>query len=307
MIDRLRKWADSRPWLGFVLKVQDRFSEVNGGPMASALTLASFLSIFPLILVGIAVLGYFSASADDLAGEIIQQLGLRGEAATALTSAIDQAEQSRRSASIIGFAGLLWSGLGVVAVLQYTLNSVWQVRGRGLKDKLTGLAWLLGAGVLMVGSFALTAGLNFLPGWLAPIGLLVATAVNIALFLWSMRVLPNHQLGWRNLLPGAIVGGIGLEVLKVVGAFVVPRLVASSSALYGSIGTVFAILAWLFFFARLVVYAATVNVVRWEAEHGTVSVAIDVPRLPGPLPLRASRSGDVKDKSEVAQIDVVTD
>lgn len=307
MIDRLRKWAESRPWLGFLLRLQDRFTEVNGGPMASALTLASFLSIFPLILVGIAVLGYFSAGADDLADDIIVQFGLGGEAATALTSAIDQAEQSRRSASIIGFAGLLWSGLGVVAVLQSTMNSVWQVQGRGLKDKLTGLAWLVGAGVLLVGSFAITAALNFLPAWLAPIGLLVGIAVNIALFLWSMRVLPNHQLGWRHLLPGAIVGGVGLEVLKVVGAFLVPRLVASSSALYGSIGTVFAILAWLFFFARLVVYAATVNVVRWEREHGTVSVAIDVPRLPGAIPLRASRSGDVKDKSQVAHTDAGID
>ena len=38
---------------------------------------------------------------------------------------------------------------------------------------------------------------------------------------------------------------VGIEVLKLVGGIYVPRAVASSSALYGSIGIVFAILAWL--------------------------------------------------------------
>jgi uncharacterized BrkB/YihY/UPF0761 family membrane protein len=78
----------------------------------------------------------------------------------------------------------------------------------------------------------------------------------------------------------------------VIGAVYVPRAVASSSGLYGSIGTVFAILAWLFFFGRLAVYAATVNVVRWEAEHGTVSVEIELPKHPDVVAVEATRSGD---------------
>ena len=52
-------------------------------------------------------------------------------------------------------------------------------------------------------------------------------------------------------MPGAIVGAVGFEVLKVVGGDLRARAVASSSALYGSIGVVFAILAWLLFFGRL--------------------------------------------------------
>ena len=53
--------------------------------------------------------------------------------------------------------------------------------------------------------------------------------------------------------PGAIVGAVGLEVLKVAGAYVVPLLVAKSSALYGTIGVVFALIAWLWVLGRLVV------------------------------------------------------
>ena len=67
---------------------------------------------------------------------------------------------------------------------------------------------------------------------------------------------------------------------------------ASSSALYGSLGVVFAVLAWLVFFGRLIVYASVLNVVRWEEDHGTVTAEVQVPRLPGQVPVEATRAGD---------------
>ena len=57
---------------------------------------------------------------------------------------------------------------------------------------------------------------------------------------------------------------VGFEILKVVGAVYVPRAVASASALYGAIGVVFAVLAWFAIYARLIVYGAVLNVVRYE-------------------------------------------
>ena len=71
------------------------------------------------------------------------------------------------------------------------------------------------------------------------------------------------------------------EVLKAAGAYYVARAVADSSQLYGSLGVVFAILAWLFFFGRLIVYSAVVNVILWEREEGTVTVVTQVPKQPG--------------------------
>jgi membrane protein len=73
--------------------------------------------------------------------------------------------------------------------------------------------------------------------------------------------------------------------------------VASSSALYGSLGVVFAILAWLALTARLVVYAAAFNVVRYEQKHGTVTVDIQVPHISGQVPLEATRGGAVSESA----------
>ena len=275
------------------MAVQKRFGEVRGGQLSSSITLSSFVSIFPLLLVAIAVVGFFSANASDLPARVIERLGLTGEAATAVTGAITKAEESRKAASVIGLVGLLWSGLGLVAVLQEAYNSVWQVKGRGMKDKAVGLAWLAGAGVIFAASVGLTAVLRLLPGILAPLGIVIGLGVDFGLFLWASKVLPNRDIPYRALIPGAIVGAVGLELLKALGGWYVPRAVGSASALYGSIGVVFALLAWLFFFARLIVYAAVVNVVRWEDEHGTVTVELEAPRLPGSVPLETTRSGQI--------------
>ncbi|MCA1692631.1 MAG: hypothetical protein LC733_10700, partial [Actinobacteria bacterium] len=83
-----------------------------------------------------------------------------------------------------------------------------------------------------------------------------------------------------------------LGVLKILGGIYVPMAVASASALYGSLGVMFAILAWLLFFGRLVVYAAVVNVVQWEKGHGTVTVDLEVPKMPGEVPVEATRAGE---------------
>ena len=291
---RVARW----PWATAAIDTQKRFGEVKGGYLAAAITLAAFLSLFPLLLVSIAVVGVISNNNADLADEVIRELSLDGETAELVETTLDTAQQSRRTASVIGVVGLLWSGLGLVATLQYGYNAVWQVLDRGIKDKLVGLAWLAGSGIIFAASFGLTNALRLLPAWLAPLGILVAVAVNTGLFLWSAKVLPNRDVGWRALLPGALLGGIGLEVLKAVGSYYVPKAVEGSSALYGSIGVVFALLAWLFYFGRLVIYASTLNVVLWERAHGTATVEVQVPRMPGRVALEATRSGDVDTATE---------
>lgn len=294
MLERLfapltRRWA----WARTALRVQQRFGEVHGASLAAAVTLTAFLSLFPLLLVLIAVLGWFSSQADDLTVQMVQRLGLRGAAAELVTSAIQSAERSRRFATLLGVGGFLWTGLNLVTALQQALNSVWQVAGRGLRDRAIGLLWLVGAAVVMAASVGVTAGVRWLPGPAWPFALLGSLALGVVLWLWTLRTLTNRDVGWKPLLPGAVLGAVGLVVLQVVGAHYVPRAVATTSALYGSLGTVFAVIAWLFFFGRLVVYAAVLNVVRWEEDHGTVTAEIEVPHVPGAVPLVAGRSGEV--------------
>jgi membrane protein len=138
--------------------------------------------------------------------------------------------------------------------------------------------------------------IRLLPAFLAPLGVLAGLSVNLGLWLWTFKVLGTREVGWKALLPGAVVGAIGLEVLKFVGGYYVPKAVTHASALYGTLGVVFATLAWLLFFGRLVVYATVTNVVRWEEDHGTVVMEMEVPRVhpETTAPVDVTRAGETK-------------
>ncbi len=290
----------AKPVIGTLLRVQDRFSEVQGDPLANGIALQIFLSLIPLLLVAIAVVGFVAGGDASFTSDAIARLGIpsEGPAAEALRTTIENAEESRRTASVIGVLGLLWRGLAVVAAVQRAIDNVWQTRSAGLKDKARAVLWLVGAGLIFGASFAATSVLNFLPSFLAPLSVLVGVTVSLGLFLWTFSELGRLPVGWRALLPGALVCAVGFEVLKLVGTLYVPRLVASSSALYGSLGIVIAILAWLAFFGRLLVYGAVVNVLRWEGGHGTVQVPLEAPRVDNAIAVSADRSGAVVDRLE---------
>ncbi|MBA2327265.1 MAG: hypothetical protein H0V95_11555 [Actinobacteria bacterium] len=80
--------------------------------------------------MGIAVIGFLSAGSDDLPERIVENLGLTGRAADTITDAVGAAERSRRVASVVGLAGLLWAGLGLAGAVAYAYNTVWQVQAR---------------------------------------------------------------------------------------------------------------------------------------------------------------------------------
>ena len=289
----MARWRARFGWLDTALSIQERFGAIGGGPLAASLALAGFLSLFPLLLVAIAVVGFLSSGDQQFATRLVDDLGLDGRAAELMTDSVTSAESSRRTASIIGFGGLLWSGLGVVGTLQAAVNAAWQTTGRGLRDKAVALGWAAGAGTLFLANVAAAPLLRLLPGPAMLAGTIAGVGVTILVLLWAYSFLGNQAVPWRAHLTGAIVAGIGFELLKAIGTYFVPRMVGRSSALYGTIGVVFAVLAYLLLFARLFVYGAVVNVHRWEGERGTVTVQMQAPRFDGEVPMEANRGGAV--------------
>lgn len=296
MMQWLRKFGDRWGWFGRTLDVHERVGEINGGFAASAITVTIFLSIFPLLLVVIAVVGFIAAGDENLAPDLIDKLGLTGPGAQTLTDALDKASASRQAASVIGLVGLAWAGSAVAVALEAGVRLPWQERSNGLKDRLLGMAWLAAAAVGFAVLIFLSGILRYLPDW-APtvlasaLSVMFSLAMATTLFLWMFWGLGTRRVPWRDLLPGALLAAVGFEVLALVGTVYVPQLVSRSSALYGSIGIVFAILAWLALFARLLVYSSTLNAVLYEAREGTLSVPIHVPKLPGTAPIGATRGG----------------
>lgn len=280
------------PWLDWLMSVNERVGAINGGALSSAIALAAFLSLFPLLVVGIAVVGFFSADDEDFASRTVEELGLTGDAADTVLDAIDAAERNRQATTVVGLAGLAWSGLAVLGAVETAVNAAWQVKGRGLRGKPRAAAWLLGLGLLMAVSTGATHLLSELPGPAIVPTVAASALVDIVLVLALFRMLTNVAVEWRAHLPGAIAGGLGLTVLQLISGAYVPRLIESSS-LYGSIGVVLALLAWFLLIAKLVVYSAAINVVAYERRHGTVTAEVQVPKVDAVVVLETSRGGAV--------------
>ena len=262
------------------LRVQDRYTAINGRALANSITLDGFLALFALIVLAAAVVGFVSANDHDITHRIVSSLGVKGSAEQIITDAVDTARRSRRLATVAGVLGLLVVGTGFAVAIANTYDAAWRVLGRGLVDRFVGLAWLAGALMIFVAAGFATSLWTSLPTVFGPLVVVITVGANTVGFLWTSWVLPNRRVPLRALVPAALVGGIGLEALKVVGGIVVPRLVANSSELYGTIGAVFALLVWLLVLGRLVVYVSVLEVMRWERKHGTTEVLVDAPTLP---------------------------
>ncbi len=247
--------------------VLDRYAALNGRNNAAAVTLYGFLALFALAVLAIAVIGFVSEQERDVAERIVNWLGVEGAAATTVTDAVETAQSSRTTATVVGLAGLVWVGSSFALAVASAYDAAWHVPTRSVRSRIIGLLWLIGAFVLLAAGGFITSLIGKQPAVLALITLGVSLAVDTGLWIWTSWILPNRRIPVAAMLKPALVGAAGLEVLKVLGGYVVPQLVASSSALYGAIGVVFALIAWLWVFGRLVVFITVLEVLWWERGH----------------------------------------
>ena len=243
-----------------VRAIARRYSELNGRVSAAAITLYGLFALFALCVLAVAVVGLVASDNDHVAQDIVSWLGLHGDAASTVIDAVNTAQHSAKVASVVGIVGLVWVGSSFAVSVASAYDVAWGVPSRVTRARLVGLGWLAGSGVLLALGSLVTAGFAALPILVAPLVLALSLAVNTLLWLWTSWILPNRPAPpWRELLPGSITGAIGLEVLKVAGAYVVPLMVSKSSALYGTIGVVFALIAWLWVLGRLVVVVTIIE------------------------------------------------
>jgi len=248
-----------------IRELQRRYNAISGPTLAGGVTLYGFLAMFALLVLGVAALGYVSAENQNLASDLARDLGLTGQAARIVTDSVESAQDSRRLTTVFGVVGIIWLGSSFALVVANAFDAAWRVPGRGLRDRLIGLVWLVGGAFLAAVSAGATALWALLPGAFAPLVIAVTFAGNGALWMWTSWMLPNRSVPWRVLVVPALIAAVLLEILKVAGAYVVPHFVATSSELYGSIGVIFAILLWLLVLGRLVVYLAVIE--AWRAER----------------------------------------
>jgi YihY family inner membrane protein len=251
----------------FVFGVVKKYGDDNGGVLVSNLAYSAFVSIFPLLLILVTILGLIASVNPSFRTQVLNavagQVPLIGNQ---LTTNVQQLQRSSVIGLIVGVIGLIWGASGLAQAGLFTMEQVWNLPGParpGFVQRLgrAGLfLCLLGGGVIVTTGLAgLTTYLHNGLAFKLPIELVTA-AFNAGMYLGAFRALTPKGVPTRKLLPGAITGGICWTVLQVLGTYLVHHFLHSDSV-YGVFGTVLGLLAWIALAVQLTVYCAEINVV----------------------------------------------
>jgi membrane protein len=181
----------------------------------AALAYYSVFSLGPIIVIAIAVAGFFfgrEAVSGQVASSIKDMLGDTG--AKAVEAMLVDAGRPREGiiATLLGLGALLFAAIGVVVQLKDALNTVWEVGetpGHGIwhfmRSYVASLAAVLALGFLLMVSLVVTAGLAAFGKYAAPymqewllhlISIVVSLSVISLLFAMMFKWLPDAAVDW---------------------------------------------------------------------------------------------------------------
>lgn len=252
-----------------------QWSDDYAASMGAALAYYTIFSIAPLLVIAIAVAGFFFGE-DAARGEIFAQLrGLIGdEGAAGIQGLVKSAGETGKGvfAAVLGIATLLLGATTVFGELQSDLDRIWDAPKSAksglwgmLRGRLLSFGMILGIGFLLLVSLVLSAALSALghfwsdrlAGWellLQAINFVVSFAIVTGLFAMIYKLLPRSTIGWKDVWIGAIVTSLLFSIGKLlIGLYLGKSSVASG---FGAAGSLVIVLLWVYYSSQIFLLGA---------------------------------------------------
>ncbi len=285
--------AEAGGWAGLVARVERalawwrrsragraeaRFGAAGGGLLTGGIAYAALFAVFSGLTLGYSVFMLVLGRNQHLRDTVLRTLAgtLPGLIDTGDGKGLLKPDQLRMSAGlsvagVIAVVTLVLSALSAVGALQTALLAMFGVRrqGNALVGRLRELGGFAAIGLAVLVSAVLGLALTSAADWLLGavgwgafarfagrvLGILVTFAVDAATFVVLVRVLASQDPPRKDLLGGAVVAGVGLGVVRVLGTSVVAGSVRSNPVL-ASFAVIVVLLAWINLVARIVLLAA---------------------------------------------------
>lgn len=291
-----------------VVRALLHYNAVKGNQLAASVTYFAFLSFFPLVALTFAGVGYvveYVPGADAAVTSALRSIlpGLVGGGPDQIN--VHAIARQRAGVGAVGLVVLVYSGLGWVSALRDSLQAVFQVPAKERNIAVTKLADLLALvvlGVVLLATVTVGTAVTAFTDTLVDVlgmtttssvrwalysaAVVVGVAVNTLLFFAIYQLLPYHGMPARVVWEGALLAGVGFEVLKQLAGLVVGRVI--DNPLYGAFAILIALLVWINYTARLVVLGAALVATdsRWQA------------RVQGAMSVTPARSSDAAGKAK---------
>lgn len=281
------EWLTRQPLIGplvvwlmrtHVWRAYERMQRVHWTRLAAAITFTSFVAIFPLLTVGAAV------GAAVLSDEQMRNLEKRiAGQIPGISGQLDLAALVDNAATVGLIAGalLLFTGVGWVDSLRDCLRAVWEKDDEETNpfvSKLKDGGLLLGLGGMALLSLGCSAFASAAVGWvsraiglaesgvgsllLSLAGFCTAVLADFLLLAYVLTKLTGAHPPRRAVVTAGLIGAVGFELLKILLSGYLKGVAAKS--MYGAFGTPVALLLWINFTAKLLVFCAA-----WTATQKT--------------------------------------
>lgn len=280
-------------------RVVDAFGQSQASNYALALAFAGFMSMFPMILGALSIIGL--AIRDPQTEAHFQTLILQmfpSSAQPELEKALHGVKQSAGWLGILSIAGMVWSASSIFGTMEFALSQIFGTRQRDmLRQKAMGFLMML----ILVGAIGFTVVVNSLAAFLPMLGpiaeivsFVAGAAVMIGLLVALYRLVPNRTFTFRQVVPGALLAGTVIEVLSL--AFPLYARFAGGFNTYGAQFALFFLLAtWFYLLSQLILLGAVYNRFRMgePARRGIVASPMREARVTAP-PVEAVRQKQVE-------------
>ncbi|MEU2424640.1 YihY/virulence factor BrkB family protein [Streptomyces sp. NPDC007851] len=269
----------------------ERLDRVKWTRLAAAMTFISFVSLFPLLTVGAAI-GAATLSES-------QQKDLQNRIADQVPGISDQLDlntlvQNAGAVGLIAGTVLLFTGINWVGQMRDCLRAVWEMADKDENPVLVKLkdgGILLGFGGAVLATLAVSTLASAAVGWTSrQLGLAehgwgsvllriaaftVAVVADFLLLLYVLTLLPGVEPTRRRLLVAALIGAVGFELLKLLLSGYIQGIAAKS--MYGAFGVPVALLLWINFTSKLVLFCAA-----WTATESGSALRAESAGAPDP-------------------------
>ena len=257
-----------QPIILFIVTVFQEMGRDDGSTLAAALSYYAFLSLFPLLLGLIALLGLFLPS-QDLQNVLLDYVGNN------LPGSMDLVKQTisdiirlRGALGLISILTLLWSGSSLFSAVSHAINRAWDVEKERffLINKVRELGMTLAIGLLFLISLGVTAVSSILAQVQFPdIGLLISLGsyaltfiLTLGIFLLIYKYIPNTGTEWRFIWPGAVVATVLFEIARHFFVFYIEHF-GGYQLIYGSLGAIVILLVWIYYSAFILLLGAEIS------------------------------------------------
>jgi len=223
--------------------------------------------MFPMILGALSIVGLLirdPATEARFLHLIVQMFP--NTAQQQLLDALTGVKQSAGWMGIVSLGGLIWSASGIFSTMEFALTQVFGTKQRGmLRQKAMGLVMMLLLVVAIGATVAANSIVNLFPmAWL--VSLVVGAMVMVTMLVLLYRFVPNRTFRLKDVLPGAILAGVLIEVLTL--AFPFYQRISHGFNTYGAqFGLFFLIATWLYLLSQVLLLGAVYNRFRLGEPH----------------------------------------